>query len=422
LDNWAVTTGTLLSQSGLFNHKLIMRIDASTILAVKDKTVQAYDSAGKRIYRYSDNPEDSILFDQHILSDARSGAAVYFRLGNREGMAHHFTGKNYDVVMVAAAFDEEGKRKLLHLRYILLLSLTGGIIIAVGAGFIFSKGLLIPLRKIADEVNEISVLNLAGRIKSGTEKDEWNYLSDTLNNLLNRLQGTIEIHRRFIANASHELSTPLTSVISQLEVSLSRERDAADYRNVMHSIYQDVRQLSKLTQTLLEFARASGDPGGIGIDLVRMDEILLAMPAELLKINSDYVVSIIFDQLPEEEERLLVFGNEELLFTAIKNLVINGCKYSSDHHTHITLSARENLIVVRVCDDGIGMAEKELQNIFQPFYRVNESQQTQGFGLGLSLSKQIIQLHKGTITVDSLPGKGTEFTVTFPSAFNLLKS
>ena len=146
--------------------------------------------------------------------------------------------------------------------------------------------MLIPLRKIADEIKEISVQNLAGRIKAGENKDEWNYLAETVNQLLYRLQEGFEIHRRFISNASHELSTPLTSISSQLEISLNRDREASEYRAIMESIHQDVRQLSRLTQTLLEFARASGDPGGLEIDLVRIDEVLLSLPGEIIKTQS----------------------------------------------------------------------------------------------------------------------------------------
>jgi two-component system, OmpR family, sensor histidine kinase ArlS len=99
------------------------------------------------------------------------------------------------------------------------------------------------------------------------------------------LQESFELQRRFISNASHELSTPLTSISSQLEVAFQRDREASEYRQTMQSIYQDVSNMSKLTKTLLEFAKASGDPGGIEIHLVRLDEIILRIPAELSKVN-----------------------------------------------------------------------------------------------------------------------------------------
>jgi two-component system sensor histidine kinase ArlS len=421
LTNWGITTASLLGQSGVFNEKLILKIDASTILTMKDKTVQAYDSLDRRIYMYSDDSSDILRVGKTELDKARRGRDVYFRLGGREALAHYYKQGGFEIVVVSAAYDQEGLKKLEQLEFILLFSFVGGILIAIIAGYWFSRRLLVPLRRIADEVNEISVQNLEGRIKAGSGKDEWNYLAGTLNQLLYRLQESIDIHRRFISNASHELSTPLTSISSQLEISLTRDRDASEYRKVMNSIYQDVRQLNRLTQTLLEFARASGDPGGLEIDLVRVDEVLLALPGEITKLNKDYSVNLAFDQLPEEDEKLLVFGNEQLLFTAIKNIAINACKYGDKLPANVRLRFHENVITIEIEDNGRGIPQEELENIFHPFYRIDGNQLVPGFGLGLSMSRQIIKLHKGELIVHSVLGKGSLFTINLPSAGNLLQ-
>ncbi|MBS1916774.1 MAG: HAMP domain-containing histidine kinase [Bacteroidetes bacterium] len=415
LTNWAVTTGRLLNQ-GMFNQKLMLTIDASTALAMKDKTVQAYDLTGNIKYIYRDNTADTMTVSKSVLEEAINGHDIYFTKGNLEYIVHLFSEKDTHAIMVAAAYDEDGKTKLRQLRYILLFSFAGGILIAIAAGYFFSKKLLAPLRKIADDVNEISVQNLESRIKTSASKDEWNYLSATLNQLLNRLQQSLIIHRRFISNASHELLTPLTSISSQLEITLTRNRNSDEYRNLIASIYQDVRQLSRLTQTLLEFARASGDPSGLEIDLVRVDEILLAMPAEISKLNPGHIVLLDFEELPEEDEKLLVFGNEDLLFTAIKNIVVNACKYSGNHQATVKLLVHDNIITIIIEDEGKGIPQEELQNIFQPFYRVSDQSAAQGFGLGLALAQQIIKLHKGNITASSVPDKGSIFTIVFPSA------
>ena len=288
--------------------------------------------------------------------------------------------------------------------------------VAIASGYFFSRGLLLPIKRITDEVNIISAKNLAHRIKSGHANDEWNNLTGTLNELLNRLQESFEIQRRFISNASHELSTPLTSISSQLEVSLQRERGAGEYRQVMLSVYQDVRHLSNLTQTLLEFAKASGTPGGIEIGLVRVDEVLMQLPGEMKKINKAYLVKLDFDKLPDQEEQLLVLGNAALLFTAIKNIVSNACKYSNNHLANVKLSVRQKQIVITIEDEGKGIAAGELQNIFQPFYRAGNSRDITGFGLGLSLASRFLKLHKGAISVQSLVDKGTTFTITLPIA------
>jgi signal transduction histidine kinase len=284
---------------------------------------------------------------------------------------------------------------------------------------VFSKILLKPIRKIADDVKDISAQNLEHRIKSGNARDEWNYLTETLNELLDRLQQSFEMQRRFISSVSHELTTPLTSVSSQLEVSLQRNREAKEYRGIMQSVYQDVRNLAKLTQTLLEFATVSGIKGGIEISTIRIDEILMQLPGEITKVNKDYSVKLEFEQLPENEERLLVFGNAELLLSAIKNVVSNSCKYSPDHHAVVKLLVQPKEIYVVIEDNGKGIAESDLKNVFQPFYRSEDSKSTKGFGVGLPLVYRIINLHKGQIKVNSVVNKGTTFLIQLPIAENV---
>ena len=421
LTNRAITTGRLLSQTGVFDRKLIRKIDASTSVAMRDKVVEAYDSLDRRIYSYSDNPQDSIRTDRSAIDKARTKGSVYFTTGTKDAIAYYYQDENNRMVIIAGAYDEAGNEKLRHLRLVLSLSFIGGILISVIGGYLFSISLLYPLRRISDEVKEISARNLARRIHpaGGNSRDEWYYLSDTLNQLLNRLQESFEIQGRFISNASHELSTPLTSISSQLEVCLQRLRSIEDYHKVIQSVYQDVQQLNKLTQTLLEFARASGTASGLEIDLIRIDEVLLRLPGEITKTTPASSVTLDFDRLPEQEEELLVFGNEDLLFTAIRNVVSNACKYSDDHHATIRLSVQAKEIKITVEDKGKGIGESEWENIFQPFYRTDEGHSIPGFGLGLSLAMRIIKLHKGRISVDSVLGQGSVFLICLPNAGNL---
>lgn len=416
LTNRAITTARLLSQKEIFDRALIQRIDSSTTLALKNKTVQAYDYQNKRIYRYSDLPNDTLHIDEAILDDTRVKGRVFFTEGDKEAVAYHYTDNNARMVIIAAGEDVEGKNNLYSLSRILLLSFFVGNIFVLISGYFFSRGLLLPVKKISEEVAEISAQNLTRRIKTGNTKDEWHQLSETLNDLLNGLQESFEMQRRFISNASHELSTPLTAISSQLEVSLQRERAAGEYKKVLQSIYQDVQHMNKLTQTLLEFAKASGNSGGLEISLIRIDEIVLNLPSAIAKINPSYLVKIDFDNLPENEESLLVFGNEALLFTAISNIVVNACKYSGDHHANVTLKVEDKNISIFVSDHGQGIPQSEIDKIFQPFYRMEENRTTGGFGLGLPLANRIVKIHKGSIEVASAEGEGTTFHIQLPSA------
>ena len=419
LSNRAITTARLLSQSETFNRRLIEKIDELTAMAFRNKTVQAYDTSGQRIYAFSDREADFIPVDKDMLIRAMENGKYYFSHGKQDAIAYYHQAGNKGIIMIAAAYDELGKRNLRQLSFILLISTFGGVIVTMISGYIFSTRLLSPIRKIADELNDISAQDLTRRIETRKVNDEWNYLANTLNELLDRLQDSFETQRRFISNASHELSTPLTSMSSQLQVYLQKNRNPEEYRKVMESVYQDVKHMSSLTKTLLEFAKASGNSGGLELSLLRIDEVLLRLPSEITKINSSYSVSLQFDDLPEEENNLLVFGNEELLFTAVKNLVVNACKYSSPSQAIVRLKIENNEVRVIVEDKGPGIPEKDHQNIFEPFFRREDSREMEGFGLGLSLARRIIRLHKGDINVNSVKGQGSTFTIILPCASGL---
>jgi two-component system, OmpR family, sensor histidine kinase ArlS len=418
LTNRATTTGRMLSQTGVFDLRLMKRIDASTTVSLKNKFVEAFDLSNNKIYRYSDLETDTLLVPAAITDDARKHGNSYSMINDKDVVALHYTDFQNNMMIVEAAYDEEGFNKLKQLRLILWLSFAGGIIITLLSGYFFSGRLLQPLRKITDEVNEISAGSLTRRIGKPEMKitDEWSYLSTTLNQLLNRLQESFEIQGRFIANASHELTTPLTSISSQLEITLQRPRESVYYERMIRSVYEDVLHLNKLTISLLEFAKASGTSSGIEIDLLRIDEILLRLPAEMAKSDPGYSISLDFSSLPEQEEKLFIFGNEELLFSALNNIVLNACKYSPDHHANVELLIISQEIKILVEDKGEGISENDLEKVFQPFYRSESARSYDGFGLGLSLSNRIIKLHKGFIQVDSEINKGTRMTIVLPVA------
>ena len=419
LTNRGITTARLLSQQEIFDKDVIRRIDSLTTIALKNKTVQAYDYQGDQIYTYSDVPGDTLRIDNTVLENAKVNKSHYFRIGDKDAVAYHYTSNTARIVIVTAAEDVEGLQNLASLLKILLLSLLVGIIFVLLCGYFFSRSLLKPIKKISEDAAEISAQNLTRRIKTGAAKDEWHKLADTLNQLLDRLQESFELQRRFISNASHELSTPLTAISSQLQVSLQKQREAEEYKKVMESIYQDVQQMSKLTQTLLQFAKASGDKGGLEINLVRLDEIIMALPAEVAKLNSHYSVKLQFENLPEDEEQLLVFGNETLLVTAIKNITANACKYSDNNTANVKLWVGGKEIFISVENIGQGIPADKVTSIFQPFYRVEENSNAEGFGLGLPLADRVIKLHKGSIRVESEAVGSTVFEIRLPSASSL---
>ncbi|HMK05056.1 MAG TPA: hypothetical protein VK489_12720, partial [Ferruginibacter sp.] len=204
LTNRAITTARLLAQKESFTKELVQRIDSLTTISLRNKTVQAYDHENRKIYSYSDRPYDSLPVTKDILDNARINGNYFFLVAGKEAIAHHYTDSSTRIVIISAAEDSDGKRSLQTLFNILLLSFLIGIAFILVTGYFFSFRLLMPVRKIAMDVKDISARNLARRIATGNTKDEWHQLATTLNDLLDRLQESFDLQRRFISNASHE--------------------------------------------------------------------------------------------------------------------------------------------------------------------------------------------------------------------------
>jgi two-component system, OmpR family, sensor histidine kinase ArlS len=287
-------------------------------------------------------------------------------------------------------------------------------IISLVAGHFFSSQLLKPVATIIREVNDISSHNLSNRIKAGASQDELSQLANTFNDLLDRLQEYFNAQRRFISNASHELSTPLTSISSQLEVTMQRQRSIDEYQEVIQSVHEDVVQMRQLTKSLLEIAK-TGSEGSIELHEIRIDEVLFKVMGDMTKIDPDYRVELNFKDAGESERSFLVFGNTDLLYIAIKNIVENGCKYSIDNTARVDLSFADSDTMIEVRSSGKPIEKDEMEKIFQPFYRSGTSEGKSGFGLGLALAKRIIGLTKGSLTVHSNEESGTTFTISIPT-------
>lgn len=393
---------------------ILHRIDSASAFTLEHKSVVIFNYLNQPVYRFNAGNLDSLVPSLDILKEARLKHEVYYTVHKRDVLAFHYTDSSSRIVVVVSGYDVEGWQRLKELRDILITSLFIGIAIAVIVGYAFSLQLVKPITQIINEVKHITSQNLSHHIRAGNSQDELNQLANTFNELLDRLQESFTIQRRFISNASHELSTPLTSISSQLEVTLHKSRSIEEYQQVMQSIHEDVQQMQQLTKSLLEIAK-TGNEGSIELNEVRIDEVLLKVTADVQKIDHDYKVILQFGDFPDDERAFLVFGSSDLLYSSIRNIVENGCKFSPDHQVFVNLLFADDDVVIQVKNFGDPIARGETEHIFQPFYRSANASPIKGFGLGLALANRILGIHKGTIQVQSAPETGTVFTITLPS-------
>lgn len=416
LRNRALTTTRLLLEVEEMDKSLLRKIDSLTMNLLFEETISIYNHKSELLYSNRYDQNDSLLPDEALLNKIRLDGEYRFAVNEYEGVGVLYTGGLNRYVVLATAIDRIGKNQLRQLQRILLTSGLVGIVITLLAGYFFSINLLRPLTRLNREMNEISSRNLSQRVPANNNKDELNELAATFNSLLDRLEVSFNNQKRFIANASHELSTPLAAISSQLDVALIQDRSDKEYKDVLASVQEDVIQLNKLVKKLLELAKA-GAGKGISLEPVRIDDILLKAAAEVNTLHPAYHVSFSFDEMPEEESSCYIYGNAELLFIAFKNIMENACKYSAVHKAWASLAVDTGKKIIRIKDEGIGMTNEEVEKIFEPFFRSPKAEQlSDGMGLGLSMSSGIIRLHKGEISIDSEPGKGSIFTIVLPSS------
>ncbi|MDM1406215.1 HAMP domain-containing sensor histidine kinase [Myroides sp. DF42-4-2] len=322
-----------------------------------------------------------------------------------------YTFADQDYVITATAYDECGYTKLQNLFVTIVVLVVISLLVIYSVGLFFADKVLLPITKMNNEVNKITATNLDLRISTEKNKDELGALADTFNEMLNRLENSFDSQKQFVSNISHELRTPLAAIIAELELALSKEQDQAYYIQTLENALNDSQKIVRLSNSLLDFAKASYDPTEIVFKSIRVDEVIIDACQKLQKMDASYKFNFVVDESVTNEEMMIVNANPYLLEVALVNLLENACKFSENKACTIQISYRDYRLVIEVIDKGIGIAEEDLDSIFIPFYRGKNQTYKEGNGIGLPLTNKIINLHKGSLQVVSKVGEGTTFTI-----------
>lgn len=345
----------------------------------------------------------------------------YTRIGDLEAVGvRHLNSKGESLIIVASGNDRYGLSKLVRLREILFFGWLLSLVIVGIAGYLFATDALRPVSELIGQANAISATNIHQRLSVGRPRDELADLARTFNDLLTRLEEAFVLQKSFVSHASHELRTPLTVMMGQIEVTRLQSRSTDEYEVTFDGLLDEVKNMIRLVNGLLELARASSDVVTLNYQPVRIDELLWQAQSQLVSNKPDYQINIDFDNLPSQEEELVVIGEGSLLQTAFQNLMENGCKYSPDKRVSVRLAFERGQVRLSFSDQGYGISETDVPHIFEPFYRSEMTMTIKGHGIGLALTQRIIELHKGHISIESTVGKGTTFRITLPIPYRSL--
>lgn len=386
------------------------------------KFVQLIDSGGRVLMQSPRLGSAASLIDKPVLIRALSGVAplIDVRVGDHPGrMIGLVTSGPERYVVAVGVFTDSLQATLVRLADLLVGIWFGSLGLTAIIGFTLASSALVPIRRITQQAAAIADGKFARRLDPPMQDDEIGQMTRLLNRMLDRLHGAIEANRRFAADASHELRGPLTAVLGEIEVTLKRDREPADYRSALARLRERLHVMTSLTDDLMLLVRAQ-ESRPLVIGEVPVDVLVRRVIERTTDAATAARITVVVDAPPE----LVVYGDAGLLERVFDNLVRNGIQYNHDGGT-VTITARfqprngewvSDQVLIDVSDSGPGIPLAERERVFERFYRVDSSRsrRTGGAGLGLAISREIIQLFKGTIKVADAPAPGTTIEVALP--------
>ncbi|UUW07392.1 HAMP domain-containing histidine kinase [Flavobacterium plurextorum] len=377
------------------DDQLLKMIDQNSINKLYDEKTLVFDSQFKLIYSSIDDAKINWSVDD--LKYLKKHKTFFKQQGDYEVYGVFYDTKDKDFYALISATDDYGKRKLLFLRYTLVISYIFFTCLCWVLTSFMVKKAMNPLGLFHQKIKNINENNLDTRIKSKSNKNEIDLIANEFNFMMDRIEVSYQKQKEFTAHASHELRTPLSRITSQIENVVADPKTTPENKSFLKTILSDVNQLTELITSLLTLSKIDVK-NQENSETHRLDEILFSAIENLNKSFPDFVILFEMEESENLDSALEIKGNKNLLEIAISNVLKNACVYSDNKQAKVKISTENDSLVISISNTGKTLTENEQKNLFQPFMRGENSKGTTGFGLGLRIVNRILNLHQSSIT------------------------
>lgn len=392
-------------------------ISADSLNTVRNQYLKTLNGEVIRIYNSKNRAtfigDDQQYWSHETIEKVRKNKKIQFIDGDRQVVGIFYKDNQGDFVILASGIDQSTHLRIDKLQKIMVMIFVFIFIGLLLSGRWIAKKILKPLDRFIDDVKQIKSSNLHFRVQEGNNKDEISLLAQNFNNLMEHLEQAFVLQKTFIANASHELRTPITRMMIAAEITLSQERQIEDYKKALLSVMEDSEKMDNIITGLLNLAQADLEFGAPELQKIRIDESLWAISEEWNKKESGKLL-VDIKNMPEDPADLLINANPTLLGIALNNIISNAFKFSDHQDVHCLLDIQEQETIISIKDKGPGIPEAIQAEIFKPFYSFSAENGHEGSGMGLYMAHKIITLFKGSLTVQSKEGNGARFILRFP--------
>lgn len=400
----------LLADVDDIDHALLRVVDRNTINAMYEEKTLVFNGKKELIYSSLDN--HPVNYSDKLLDEIKEQGEVYFTDPQTHSEvlgSFRVFGDLHAFIVLTTAYDRYGIEKLEDMRNTLLGVSFVGIAIAVLLGYwLIYKGFS-PLEALNRNIRSITEQNLDIQVpvKKGA-KDEFSELANSYNQMLARLADAFDKQKTFVQHASHELRTPVSVMMTEVEVALKNEEPGTERQRMLEDMRHSLDKISDLINSLLLLSKIQDKTDG-NFNPERVDEIVFAA-AEWVSERFPGFKPVINFSGELSEELLVLPGHKYLLKILFSNLMENGFKYSAEGRVQIDISADEKHVSIRFSNTGATVSEINRKRLFTPFYRSGNAAGKSGHGLGLSICQRIVYYHDGEIHYDVVNGLNV-FTV-----------
>ena len=407
LHDRALTTAELFLAQDNLSEERFRDVQKKYPLYLPDEVVRIYNDNYDPVFIY----QNSFQWPKKIVDDVKRKRDIHYVDGKTQVSGIYYNDNSGNYVVLISAVDNYGYKRMHDLAWAMAFTFFISVVVMFFMGRLFARIALSPITKVINEVKIIRATSLDKRLKAKESKDEINELVVTFNNLLEHLDQSFEAQRSFVTNSSHELRTPITSIIGDIEVTLLSDREKEEYKMTLQRVLTETEKLNELINSLFELAQANIDVNDF--EEIRLDELIWQVKDEWSNKIPGSNIELTYN-LPADTRKYTINGNRYLLFIALGNVVKNALKFSNNKVVKCSIYSQMDSIVISVKDTGIGISQEDRQKIFQPFYRGANTTGYAGLGIGLSLSEKIFRLHDMTINVNAEYTDGTEFLISAP--------
>ncbi len=406
-----VFTVHFISNSKNFEKEAPVFFDEDEDNVLLNEKILIFDKDKQLIY--STIKDENISWSNELLISLDKNKIIYQEDSNPDVYAvlRNINGENYYILTFAE--DTNGESKLAYLKYLLITSYFISVLAIGFLSYYFMRKFLTPLEKLNKEISEITAHKLTTQIPLRKTNDEIDILAQSFNTMIKRLNNVFQSQKDFTSSASHEIKTPLTRMSFQLENLAKLEDENPDAKKYIEGISDEVYQLSDTVNSLLLLSQLEEQPVSAEFSAVRMDEVIFEAFEKVKKNFSDFEINFNINE-QNDLGNLTVKGIKPLLEIVFVNLFKNGCLYSFHPEIEVNISETETQLVTEVVSVGTQIDEEDSRKIFDNFHRGANSHRKSGSGLGLSISKRILEFHNAKITYRPENENRNIFILQFP--------